>query len=83
MNKSFQLYGIILFLSGIFLFGIMHLAIALYIPHLGGWSDPPGKLATVLEEISGRVPYLLSIAFMIIGGIFIIYGLWKESGNKE
>lgn len=61
----------------------MHLAIALNIPHLEGWSDPPGKLATVLEEISGRVPYLLSIAFMIIGGIFIIYGLWKESGNKE
>ncbi|ETI66286.1 hypothetical protein [Neobacillus vireti] len=53
MKKSLQKFGYVLFISGIFLFGLMHLLIALFIPNLAGWSDPPGKLTTVLNEIIG------------------------------
>ncbi|HCX49821.1 MAG TPA: hypothetical protein DG757_12495, partial [Bacillus sp. (in: Bacteria)] len=61
MQKSLQILGYVLFISGIMLFGLMHLAIALFIPHLGGWSSPPGKLATVLNEMIGWAPYIFSI----------------------
>ncbi|GAB1768575.1 hypothetical protein [Priestia megaterium] len=82
MKKSLQLFGTILFISGIILFGLMHLAIALYIPHLEEWSDPPGKLAVVLNEIIGWIPYVLSILFMLLGGSMLIFDLWK-SNHKE
>ena len=75
INKNLKLFGNILFISGILLFGLMHLAIALFIPNLSGWSDPPGKLVTVLNEIIGWVPYTLSIILFIIGASIIIYDL--------
>ena len=75
INKSLKLFGNILFISGILLFGLMHLAIALFIPNLSGWSDLPGKLVTVLNEIIGWVPYTLSIILFIIGASIIIYDL--------
>ena len=75
INKSLKLFGNILFISGIILFGLMHLAIALFIPNLSGWSDLPGKLVTVLNEIIGWVPYTLSIILFIIGASIIIYDL--------
>lgn len=77
MNKSLKLFGYVLFISGIILFGLMQLAIALFIPNLSGWSDPPGKLATVLNEIIGWVPYTLSIILLIIGALIIISDLWQ------
>jgi len=76
MNKRLNLFGYVLFISGIMLFGLMHLSIALYIPNMSEWSDPPGKLATVLNQIIGWVPYTLSIILFIIGAIIIIYDLW-------
>ena len=75
INKSLKLFGNILFISGILLFGLMHLAIALFIPNLSGWSDLPGKLVTVLNEIIGWIPYTLSIILFIIGASIIIYDL--------
>jgi hypothetical protein len=36
-------------LAGVLLYGLVHIAIANYIPHMSGWSDPPGRLATALE----------------------------------
>jgi vacuolar-type H+-ATPase subunit I/STV1 len=75
INKSLKLFGNVLFISGILLFGLMHLAIALFIPNLSGWSDLPGKLVTVLNEIIGWVPYTLSIILFIIGASIIIYDL--------
>ena len=75
INKNLKLFGNVLFISGILLFGLMHLAIALFIPNLSGWSDLPGKLVTVLNEIIGWVPYTLSIILFIIGASIIIYDL--------
>ncbi|WP_404469606.1 hypothetical protein [Sutcliffiella horikoshii] len=77
MNKRLSLFGYVLFISGIMLFGLMHLSIALYIPNMSEWSDPPGKLATVLNQIIGWVPYTLSIILFIIGAVIIIYDLWQ------
>lgn len=82
MQKKLQIAGYVLFLSGTILFGFMHLAIALYQPHLGGWSSPPGKIATLLNQIDGWVPYVLSILFLCGGGCLILYDLWF-SEKKE
>lgn len=77
MNERLRMFGYVLFISGIMLFGLMHLSIALFIPNLSGWSDPPGKLAIVLNEIIGWVPYTLSIILFIIGAFIIIYDVWQ------
>lgn len=73
MKNKLLLLGCVLIFSGTVLFGLIHLAIALYIPHLSGWSDPPGKFETVLNDISGWGPYILSIVLMIIGGLTVIF----------
>ncbi|MCM3241064.1 hypothetical protein M3589_25775 [Heyndrickxia oleronia] len=78
MRKDVQIFGYILFLAGVFLFGMIHLAFAIYVPHLTGWGDPPGKLATILDQINGLAPYFLGISFMIIGGIIILFNLFKQ-----
>ena len=53
------------------------------IPNLSGWSDLPGKLVTVLNEIVGWVPYILSIILFIIGAFIIIYDLWQLRQRKS
>lgn len=83
MKKNLQKFGYVLFISGIFLFGLMHLAIALFIPNLMGWGDPPGKLVTVLNEIIGWVPYTLSIILFSIGALIIIYDLWQTKQSEK
>ncbi|WP_042221843.1 hypothetical protein [Oceanobacillus manasiensis] len=88
MRKKLRNLGYVLFMSGTVLFGIMHLAIALYIPNLGGWSDPPGLMVTTLSDIAGWVPYTLSIVFMIIGAFLIVMDLsnnysWWQNQNVE
>lgn len=83
MKKSLQMFGCILFISGTLLLGLMHVAIALFIPNLRGWSDPPGKLATVLNEIIGWGPYVLSIIFISIGALILIYDLWQTIQREK
>ncbi|MEO2076578.1 MAG: hypothetical protein ABGX20_14505 [Bacillus sp. (in: firmicutes)] len=75
MKKRLQIFGYVLFFSGTVLFGLMHLAIALYIPNLDGWSDPPGKFETVLNNIMAWVTYTLSLLFLLIGGFIVIFDL--------
>lgn len=83
MNERLRMFGYVLFILGIMLFGLMHLSIALYIPNLSGWSDPPGKLAIVLNEIIGWLPYTLSIILFSIGAFIIIYDLWQIRQRKS
>lgn len=83
MNKNITRLGYFLFLNGIILFGIMHLAISLYIPNLSGWSVPPGKLAIVLGEIIGWVPYTLSIILLITGSLIIVRELYQISQRER
>lgn len=82
MKRSLRMYGCLLIFSGTLLFGIMHLAMALYIPHLGGWSDPPGKFTIVLNDIFGWVPYVLSILMMFIGAVILINDLSRISKRE-
>lgn len=79
MRKKLRNLGYVLFMSGTVLFGIMHLAIAIYIPSLQSWGDPPGLLVSVLSEIAGWVPYTLSIVFMIIGAFLIVIDFSNNS----
>ncbi|PAV29676.1 hypothetical protein CIL05_09895 [Virgibacillus profundi] len=84
MNKT-QLYiGLTVFVSGVILFGIMHLAVAVYLPHITGWGSA-GRFAAVLDEIGGWIPYILSIALMIIGLVITLSGNQKvrETFNLE
>jgi hypothetical protein len=76
VDKRLLIFGYVIFVSGIVLFGFMHVAIAAHIPSLTGWSDPPGKLASVLNDIIGWVPYVLSIVMMIAGILIVIYDLF-------
>ncbi|GKV69447.1 hypothetical protein NCCP2716_19450 [Sporosarcina sp. NCCP-2716] len=63
--------GGILFISGTLLYGIVHLAIANYIPNMQGWSDPPGKFQQARNEIGVNIPYFLSIIIMVLGLIIL------------
>lgn len=83
MNNRFLLFGYALFFSGILLFGIMHLAIAIHIPDLTSWSRQYGMLPSVLNEIIGWVPYVMSIVLLIIGASMIIYDLWKAQQSEQ
>lgn len=71
--------GSLLILTGTVLLGFMHLAIATYIPNISGWTGPPGKFAIVLTEISGWVPYILSIIQIIIGSNLV----WTSLSNQK
>lgn len=47
-----RFFGYVLFISGTILFGIMHLAIALFLSNSAD-IDPPGLITTVLTSIAG------------------------------
>ncbi|MBP3951786.1 hypothetical protein [Bacillus suaedae] len=64
--------GATLFIAGTLLFGIVHIAIANYIPNMHVWSDPPGKFQQARKEIGVNIPYILSIIFMVFGFILLI-----------
>ncbi|WML56246.1 hypothetical protein [Neobacillus sp. PS2-9] len=82
MKKELEILGYVLFCSGIFLFGLMHLSIAMYIPNLN-WSDPPGKLASALNQIIGWVTYTISILLIIIGGFIVVQNLMKTKARGK
>lgn len=83
MEKKILYFGYGLFFSGVILFGLMHVAIAIYAPHLDGWSDPPGKLAMILGEIAGWVPYVTGILFIAAGLLIIVFDMTKNSPRKS
>lgn len=64
-------------LSGTLLFGMVYLAIANYVPHMTGWSDPPGKFSLALDTTMLRAPYVISILFMIIGTLLFAVALYQ------
>ena len=75
--KSIQQLGSQLFLAGIILFGLMHVAIAFHSPQF------PGHFISTLTRIMGWVPYLLSIVFMLIGAFILLNGILDKRLEKE
>ncbi|MFC6039013.1 hypothetical protein ACFPYN_06035 [Paenisporosarcina macmurdoensis] len=80
-NQNY-LIGSLLILSGTILLGIMHLSIATYMPNLSGWSTPPGKFATVLNDIRGWFPYGLSLVQILIGTTILLNYFQNNKQSK-
>lgn len=80
-NQNY-LIGSLLILSGTILLGIMHLSIATYMPNLSGWSTPPGKFATVLNDIRGWFPYGLSLVQILIGTTLLLHYFQNNKQSK-
>lgn len=72
-----QHFGSLLFLSGIILFGLMHVAIAFHSPQL------TGDFVSTLSNAKGWIPYLLSIVFMLTGLFILLDGILDERLEKE
>ncbi|WP_407271163.1 hypothetical protein [Radiobacillus sp. PE A8.2] len=70
MNRL-EFIGASLLLSGAVLFGFMHLAIANYVPNMGGWSDPPGKFNQVLRDTMITFPYYLGLILILTGLVLL------------
>ncbi len=67
MKKTYLYSGTTFLLSGSLLLGLVFSTIGNYMPHLTGWSSPPGKFATVLENTLQTFPLILSLVFLCIG----------------
>ncbi len=75
--KRVQHFGSLLFLSGIILFGLMHVAIAFHSPQF------QGDFVSTLTRVKGWVPYLLSIVFILIGAFILLDGIVDERVENE
>ena len=75
--KSRQQLGSLLFLSGVILFGLMHVAIAFHSPQF------PGNFVSTLTRVTGWIPYLLSIVFMLTGLFILLNGVLDERLENE
>ncbi|WP_010099092.1 hypothetical protein [Ornithinibacillus scapharcae] len=64
--------GAVFLISGVLLLGLVHVAIAIYVPSMAGWSEPPGKFNQAREDIMINFPYFLSIG-LILGGIILFF----------
>ncbi|SDM72115.1 hypothetical protein SAMN04488137_1616 [Fictibacillus solisalsi] len=81
MRNRLFIFGLVLFTVSGLIFGIMHAAFSLYASQLNGWSDPPGKLTTILNDSVGWVPYIISILFMVSGMYMICYIIIKDKSK--
>jgi hypothetical protein len=83
MMRVLLIVGSIFLLSGSLLFGMVYLGIANYVPHMTGWSDPPGKFALAMDATIMRAPYVISILFMIIGILLLSFVTFKALSKRE
>lgn len=61
------LIGAICTISGIILFGFVHLVVGSYLPNMTGWGNPPGKYIQALNDTAGTIPALIAIVLFLIG----------------
>lgn len=79
MKKLSTQFAALLFISGVLLFGLMHVAIA-SASSQGIFIH--GFMNTV-SSISGWIPYLLSIVFMASGGFILSNEILNERDREE
>ncbi len=77
MKKLSIQFAALLFVSGVILFGLVHVCIAIYS------SGSNSGLMYALSGISGWIPYLLSIVFMVIGGFIFLDEIVEERSREE
>ncbi|CAM4048314.1 hypothetical protein COLU111180_20790 [Cohnella lubricantis] len=74
--------------GGILLFAGMALYLGIHIPaaeiasNLGGWSTPPGRLGTALQEVGGVAPTGYSIFLIVIGILILLWGAFDDEIKK-
>lgn len=86
MSKLIVFIGAILLISGTLLLGMTQIAVANFVPNVPGWSTPPGRFFTAMEELSLQTPYRISILLMIMGLLLFAVVLMKiliQKYNKK
>ena len=83
MNKTYLYLGSIFLLSGTIIFSSVYSTIGNYIPNLTGWSSPPGKFATVLENTMQTFPFIMSLIFLCIGLILLGNVIFHEMKSEK
>lgn len=77
MKKLSVHFATLLFVSGVLLFGLMHVAIAI------AYSQGIYGFMIAVSSISGWIPYLLSITFMATGGFILSNEILNERDREE
>lgn len=65
--------GILLF-CGIILYLGIYIPAAFHAAKLSGWSTPPGRLGTALNEMGGAAALNYSVMIIVAGMILIVWG---------
>ncbi|MCM3785721.1 hypothetical protein M3231_22385 [Neobacillus mesonae] len=76
--------GGIFLISGTILYTGIRISASLYASEsISGWSTPPGKYGTALEELGAVLPRNLAVVLMIAGVALILWELFgKQMLNK-
>jgi hypothetical protein len=69
--------GILLF-CGIILYLGIHIPAAYHATKLGGWTTPPGRLGTALNEMGGTTASNNSVIMIIVGLILLVWGCFGD-----
>ena len=64
------LIGSLFIFSGSLLLGLIHIAVAIYMPYMTGWGE--SQFASAINDIKGWIPYSLGIVQLLIGLILIL-----------
>jgi len=70
--------GGFLLLVGAIIYLTIHTPAAKLASNLGGWTTPPGRFGTALNEMGGTQPISYSIFLMILGVILILLGAFSD-----
>lgn len=79
MKKLSTQFAALLFISGVLLFGLMHVAIAI----ASSGSFFIDGFMNKVSSISGWIPYLLSIVLMACGGFILMDEIVNDRYRKE
>ncbi|WP_238652273.1 hypothetical protein [Paenibacillus piscarius] len=74
--------GSILLFSGIILYLGVYIEAARHSSTLGGWTTPPGRFATALNEVGGTTTFYSSIVMIICGIILLLWGCFEDDVVK-
>lgn len=81
MFRGMRFTGGILLLAGVILFGMVRLAIGIYLPQMTAWSNH-SKIVSARLQIGASFPLYLSILLMIVGAVFLAIPLIYDFKRK-